>query len=158
MIAALPRPLAIAGTIGLAVATLALIVQRSSPAPAVRTVGRVPAPAIPPATPPAPAPMRVAAAPSMFGPCTELDLDGDGLTDTLEAVPDSCGTGGCVFRVSFTRPSGDQLAGEIAGHCPFEIARRPHGPADVIATWRLGATEQAVTRYRFRGHRYRELR
>jgi len=83
--------------------------------------------------------------------CTDLDLDGDGTADRFEEVPDSCGTGGCVFDVYL----GDTPVGQVAGHCPFELdaARPVH---DILATWHLGANEAVVTRYRFARGRYRE--
>jgi hypothetical protein len=86
-------------------------------------------------------------------PCPELDLDGDGTPERWEVRPDSCGTGGCVYAIYIK----DRYAGEIAGHCPFQIEPRTDGkPADVIATWRLGFYE-VTTRYRFARGRYRKL-
>jgi len=113
-----------------------------------------PAVAIAPA-PPAPRPL---VAPSTHGPCTPLDFDGDGVTDRYEPVPDSCGTGGCTYDLYLVRATGDRHVGQIDGRCTFELAPRAHGLADVLARWRLGATDTVVTRYRFDGRRYRAIR
>ena len=88
-------------------------------------------------------------------PCTQADLDGDGRTDEIEAVADSCGTGGCVFDV--TLATGKRV-GQIEGKCDFVVEPRPHGLADIVTTWELGAKERVITRYRFAGRRYRAIR
>lgn len=106
--------------------------------------------ALPPVPVPAPQPMPIEASPAP-------DLDGDGVAERFDEVPDSCGTGGCVYRVFFTSRGGDRFVGEIAGHWPFEIdRRRGKAPADVIATWRLGATESMASRYVFKRGGYVE--
>jgi hypothetical protein len=89
------------------------------------------------------------------------DLDGDGIADRFDGVYESCGTGGCAYEVYLRRPGGeDQYVGRMEGYWPFQIERlRADKPADVIAVWRLGATESVGTRYRFsRGkyHRFSE--
>ena len=66
-------------------------------------------------------------------------------------MPESCGTGGCVYKVWIK----DRFAGEIAGRCPFVLEPRKGRANDVLATWWLGGTESIVTRYWMLGHRYR---
>ncbi len=67
-------------------------------------------------------------------------------------MPGSCGTGGCEYEVYIN----DQLAGQVAGHCPFTTEPRTDEVDDIMATWRLGANETEVTRYWFKGDKYRE--
>lgn len=90
---------------------------------------------------------------STHGACTEPDFDGDGTIDRVEEEPDSCGTGGCVYRAYV----GERFLGTIEGQCSFTLERSHRELADVITTWRLGADETVVTRYRFDGRRYREV-
>jgi hypothetical protein len=92
--------------------------------------------------------------PSTHGRCTLPDFDGDGVIDNVETLPHSCGTGGCVYRVSLA--DGTPL-GTIDGLCSFELRKRPGKFADVFATWRLGV-DHVVTRYRFDGRKYRATR
>lgn len=109
-----------------------------------------------PVRPPSPAPP--VQPPSRFGRCGTLDFNADGIPDRIEAVHDSCGTGGCVYDV-FLGPGtdGDRHAGTIEGHCPIEIVPREGGMPDVFVRWRLGAVDESITRYRFDGHRMRAL-
>ena len=85
------------------------------------------------------------------------DLDGDGIADRFDGVYESCGTGGCAYEVYLRRPGGeDEYVGRMEGYWPFQIERlRADEPADVIAVWRLGATESLGTRYRFVRGKYR---
>jgi hypothetical protein len=95
--------------------------------------------------------------PPTTGTCAPFDLDGDGHHDALREDPDTCGTGGCVYRVFLTRPDRpDRFVGSIDAHCPIELgpARRGALP-DIVATWRLGCCEWTETRYRFSLGRYR---
>jgi len=86
-----------------------------------------------------------------------LDVDGDGVAERFEVVPDSCGTGGCVYTVFLARRPW-RAAGVIDG-CWFAVgAQSRHGAADIVAVWRLGANAHRTARYRFDGHRYQPLR
>ena len=99
-----------------------------------------------------PPPIQLALTP--LDPCTELDLDGDGVPERWDAQPDSCGTGGCVYDLYMR----DRFVGVIEGHCPFVAVERRDGlPSDILATWRLGV-DHVTTRYRFAGGRYRTMR
>lgn len=87
------------------------------------------------------------------------DLDGDGIADRFDGIYESCGTGGCAYEVYLRRPGGeDEYVGRMEGYWPFQIERlRPGKPADVVAVWRLGATESIGTRYRFSRGKYRRF-
>jgi hypothetical protein len=136
----------------LALTAAAVIVALGIRAPSPSRPATVPVVVAPP---PAPAPAIVAPPISPITPCHALDLDGDGIADELDEVPASCGTGGCKYRVTLSRTH--RHVGDIAGHCPIES--EPHkggGPADILATWDMGATESWVTRYQYVRGRYRE--
>lgn len=91
---------------------------------------------------------------STHGTCTRPDFDGDGTIDKVEEVAGSCGTGGCVYRVSLAN---GRALGTIEGLCSFTVQPRRGKLADVVTTWRLGAVDSVVTRYRFDGRRYRRV-
>lgn len=97
---------------------------------------------------------RAPVVPSTHGACTQPDFDRDGVIDSVETVEDSCGTGGCVYRLALA--NGTYL-GTIDGKCSFVLQPRGHHLADIVTTWSLG-TESVVTRYRFSGGRYRRAR
>ena len=90
---------------------------------------------------------------STHGRCAVPDFNGDGVIDRVEAVPDSCGTGGCVYDISLW--NGRKL-GRIEGLCSFTLERRKGKFADIVTTWRLGI-DHVETRYRFDGRRYRDI-
>lgn len=78
------------------------------------------------------------------------DLDGDGVPERFDTIRDTCGTGGCGYRVYIK----GHYVGEIDG---FSFATEPRaggGPPDVHATWRLGAGWSITTRYRYAHGRY----
>jgi hypothetical protein len=151
----------------LAAATLAVqLAGLRSPAPAPRT---------PPSSIASPISVTVVAAPAVespaalrarlakqfypYGPCPDLDLDGDGVTDRFDVVPDSCGTGGCQYDLFLVRPDGaDRGVGRVEGLCQmFTLGRKRHGLAELDGTWSLGV-EQVKTWYRFDGQKYRAIR
>jgi hypothetical protein len=154
------------GSWSLAVAATVLAIQLAAPRSTVDPPGRLDLVMVltssektvvtAPIVEPPPKPIVI---PSTYGECKPLDFDGDGVIDRYEAVHDSCGTGGCVYDVYFTRPGkDDRFVGQIEGLCPFFVLRRQaHGPSDIFATWRLGAVESSLTHYRFFTASYRPV-
>jgi hypothetical protein len=127
----------------------------AAPTPSVKAV---PAPAVE-----SPAALRARLAKQFYpyGPCPDFgfDLDGDGVTDRFDAVPNSCGTGGCQYDLFVVRPDGnDRAVGRVEGLCQmFTLGPKHHGLAELDGTWSLGV-EQVKTRYRFDGRKYRAIR
>ncbi len=119
-----------------------------------------PAPA-PPATPPAIAPEAAALIDSLDGECPPPGIADDGQIGRFEQDFDSCGTGGCVYRVYLTAAAtaatgrADGFAGTIEGRCLTRVPGPRGRPADILTTWRLGCCESSETRYRFSRGRYR---
>jgi hypothetical protein len=98
----------------------------------------------------------VPVAPAPVCPSPSLDIDGDGVADSFEPVPESCGSGGCVYRVRRSDPA-RSVVGRVDA-CSLRLGNESsHGLRDLIAVWRLGAREAIERRLRFDGRAYRAV-